>query len=430
MFFSTQAGSFATGSDESIYCCGDALLHAAMSDSGDCQPQVPLPNPNGLRPEWSPATWAIVAGRPPKVPDGPLNQPVVFASTYHAHGPVAYGRYGNPTWTALEEVIGVLEGGDAVCFASGMAAVAAVFDHVPLGGVIVLPHDGYYGTRAFADNTVAGRWEIRRVEIWDTDAVVAACRGAALLWVESPTNPNMDIADIPTLCRAAHAEGLLVAVDNTFMTPLGQLPLGLGADIVVHSVTKLLAGHSDAVIGAAVAAPGSALGTSLRQRRATAGAIPGPMEAYLALRGVRSLPLRFCQAQSNAGELALRLARHPEVECVRYPGLPDNRWHERARAQIRGYGNMIAFEVLGGASCADAAANSARLIVHATSLGGIETSMERRAKWPGDESAPALLRLSVGCEDIEDLWSDLLRCLEVSGEMRRELGITLNPENS
>ena len=258
--------------------------------------------------------------------------------------------YGNPTWTALEEVIGVLEGGEAVCFASGMAAVAAVFDHVPLGGVIVLPHDGYYGTRAFADSTVAGRWEIRRVEISDTDSVAAACRGAALLWVESPTNPKMDIADIPALCRAAHTEGLLVAVDNTFMTPLGQLPLELGADIVVHSVTKLLAGHSDAVIGAAVAAPGSALGASLRRRRSAAGAIPGPMEAYLALRGVRTLPLRFYQAQSNAGELALRLARHPEVECVRYPGLPDNRWHERARAQMRGYGNMIAFEVLGGAS--------------------------------------------------------------------------------
>ena len=400
-----------------------------MSDDSDGQSQGSSPIPNVLRPEWSSTTRAIVTGRPSTAPGGPLNQPVVFASTYHAHGSVAYGRDGNPTWTALEEVIGVLEGGEAVCFASGMAAVAAVFDHVPLGGVIVLPHDGYYGTRAFADSTVAGRWEIRRVEISDTDSVAAACRGAALLWVESPTNPKMDIADIPALCRAAHTEGLLVAVDNTFMTPLGQLPLELGADIVVHSVTKLLAGHSDAVIGAAVAAPGSALGASLRRRRSAAGAIPGPMEAYLALRGVRTLPLRFYQAQSNAGELALRLARHPEVECVRYPGLPDNRWHERARAQMRGYGNMIAFEVLGGASRAEAAANSTRLIVHATSLGGIESSMERRAKWSGDESAPSLLRLSVGCEDVEDLWSDLQRCLDISGEVRGGLGTALNQEN-
>jgi cystathionine gamma-synthase len=346
----------------------------------------------------------------------------VFASTYHAHGPVAYGRDGNPTWTALEEVIGMLEGGTAVCFASGMAAVAAVFDHVPVGGAIVLPRDGYYGTRAFADTTVAGRWEIRRVDISDTNAVVAAGKGAALLWVESPTNPKMDIADIPALCRAAHAEGLVAAVDNTFMSPLGQLPLELGADIVVHSATKLLAGHSDVVIGVAVAAPGSSLCASLRERRSVAGAIPGPMEAYLALRGIRTLPLRFQQAQKNAGELAIRLAAHPEVEYVRYPGLPDNRWHERARAQMQGFGNMIAFELLGSASGAEAAANSTRLIVHATSLGGIETSMERRAKRPGEEAAPSLLRLSVGCEDVEDLWSDLKRCLDIAGKVSRRLG--------
>ena len=285
-------------------------------------------------------------------------------------------------------------------------------------------------TRAFADTAVAGRWEVRRVDISDTDAVVAACKGAALLWVESPTNPKMDIADIPVLCRAAHAEGLLVAVDNTFMTPLGQLPLELGADVVVHSVTKLLAGHSDVVIGAAVAAPGSTLCSSLRGRRSVAGAIPGPMEAYLAFRGIRTLPLRFHQAQNNAGELALRLATHPEVEYVRYPGLAENRWHERAHAQMHGFGNMIAFEVLGGASGAEAAANSTQLIVHATSLGGIETSMERRAKWPGEEAAPSLLRLSVGCEDIEDLWADLKRCLDIAGKVSRRLSTKVNLRKS
>ena len=393
-----------------------------MSDQGEPRsPYSPSSKPTPRRPEWSLSTQAIASGRPSNVPDGPLNQPVVFASTYHAHGPVAYGRDDNPTWTALEEVIGALEGGAAVSFASGMAAVAAVFDQVAVGGAIVLPRDGYFGTRAFANAVAAGRWELRLVDICDTDAVVAACHGAALLWVESPTNPKMEIADIPTLCREAHADGLLVAVDNTFMTPLGQRPLELGADLVVHSVTKLLAGHSDVVIGAAVAAPGTALCADLRRRRSLAGAIPGPMEAYLALRGIRTLPLRFRQAQDNAGELALRLASHPEVERVRYPGLVSDPWHERARSQMLGFGTMLAFEVLGGASAAEAAANSTRLIVHATSLGGIETSMERRAKWPGEEAAPSLLRVSVGCEDIEDLWDDLAHSLDIAAKVRRGL---------
>jgi len=172
-----------------------------------------------------------------------LNDPVVFASTYHANGPVAYGRDGNPTWSALEEVIGALEGGPAVSFASGMAAEASVFEQVTVGGVIVLPRDGYYGTRAFLDATVPGRWNIRFVDIWDTEATVAACEGAELLWIESPTNPKLDVADIPALCEAAHARDVRVAVDNTFMTPLGQRPLNLGADLVIHSVSKMLAGH-------------------------------------------------------------------------------------------------------------------------------------------------------------------------------------------
>lgn len=402
---------------------GDAPNLGAMTQDRERRSPYSAPTEHPEeKPEWSPSTQAIAVGRPAKVPDGPLNQPVVFASTYHAHGPVAYGRDDNPTWTALEEVIGVLEGGTAVSFASGMAAVAAVFDQVPVGGAIVLPRDGYYGTRAFAAGTVAGRWELRPVDISDTDAVIAACSGAALLWVESPTNPKMDVADIPALATAAHAEGLQVAVDNTFMTPLGQRPLELGADVVVHSVTKLLAGHSDAVLGAAVAAAGTDWCELLRRRRSAAGAIPGPMEAYLALRGIRTFALRFRQAQQSAGDLALRLASHPEVDRVRYPGLLADPWHERARAQMDGFGTMISFEVHGGASPAEAAANSTRLIVHATSLGGVETSMERRAKWPGDEASPALLRLSVGCEDVEDLWADLQHCLDAAGKVRRGTG--------
>ena len=414
------------GTDDPIYCGADAAFADVTNEESERRsPFSPPSKVHDGPPKWRPATQAIVAGRPSSVPDGPLNQPVVFASTYRAHGPVAYGRDGNPTWTALEEVIGVLEGGTAVSFASGMAAVAAVFDQVAVGGAIVLPRDGYHGTRALAEAAVAGRWELRRVDISDTDAVAGACHRAALLWVESPTNPKMDVADIPALCQAAHAEGLQVAVDNTFMTPLGQRPLDLGADLVVHSVTKMLAGHSDVVLGVVVAAPGTTLCDDLRRRRSLAGAIPGPMEAYLALRGVRTPPLRFHQAQENAGELALRLASHPEVERVRYPGLADDPWHDRARAQMQGFGNMIAFEVHGGASAAEAAANSTRLIVHATSLGGIESSIERRAKWPGEEAAPSLLRLSVGCEDIDDLWADLDHGLAVAGKVRRGLGTSV-----
>jgi cystathionine gamma-synthase len=363
---------------------------------------------------WAASTRAIVAGRPSREPGLPLNQPVAFASTLHADGPIAYGRDGNSTWQALEEVIGALEGGIAVSFASGMAAVAAVFEQVPVGGAIVLPQDGFYGTRGLLEAAVSGRWNVRLVDIADTDATVAACKGADLLWIESPTNPKLDIADIPTLCEAAHSVGVRVAVDNTYMSPLGQRPLGLGADLVVHSVSKLLAGHSDVVMGAAVSALGSDLCVGLRRHRSMAGAIPGPMEAFLALRGIRTLPLRFQQAQANAGRLAHRLMLHPAVERVRYPGLPDDRWHERARSQMDGFGNMIAFELCGGASAAEAAVRSTRLIVHATSLGGIESSMERRAKWHGDHSPPSLVRLSVGCEDLEDLWEDLDRALGVA----------------
>jgi len=330
----------------------------------------------------------------------------------------------------LEEVIGALEGGTAVSFASGMAAVAAVFEQVSVGGVIVLPVDGYYGTRAFLDATVPGRWMIRFVDIWDTEATVAACEGAELLWIESPTNPKLDIADIPALCEAAHALGVRVAVDNTYMTPLGQRPLDLGADLVVHSVSKLLAGHADVVLGAAVTAPGSDLCTGLRRQRSMAGAIPGPMEAFLALRGIRTLPLRFRQSQASAEELASRLSAHRAVERVRYPGLAADPWHDRARTQMEGFGTMIAFEVYGGPVAAQAAACSTRLIVHATSLGGIESSMERRAKWPGEDSPPSLLRLSVGCEDIEDLWADLDHALTVAAKVTTGLGTAVHLRTS
>jgi cystathionine gamma-synthase len=392
-----------------------------MSEQPDI-PRSPFSAPTArpaAHPDWSRTTRAIATGRPDRGPDAPLNFPPVFASAYHAGGPVAYARDGNPTWTALEDVLGELEGGTAIAFASGMAATAAVFDQVAIGGAIVVPRDGYYGTRAFLDAAVSGRWEMRPVDIADTDATIAACDGAALLFIESPTNPMLDVADIPALADAAHSRGLEVAVDNTVMTPLGQRPLELGADFVVHSATKLLAGHSDAVLGAVVCSGDTNRCDALQQRRSLAGAVPGPMEAYLALRGMRTLPLRFERASANAEALARRLEQHPGVERVRYPGLPSDPGHERARAQMDSFGALVAFEVYGGAGAAEALARSTRLIVHATSLGGIETTMERRAKWPGEVAPPALLRLSVGCEDVDDLWADLDHALAIAAAVRR-----------
>jgi cystathionine gamma-synthase len=315
----------------------------------------------------------------------------------------------------LEDALGALEGGRALAFASGMAATMAVLDEVPIGGVVVAPVHSYYGTRNVLGNAPDGRWTVRFVDIADTDATLDACDGADLLFVESPTNPLLEVADLTLLSAGAHDRSVLVAVDNTFATPLGQRPLEHGADVVVHSVTKFLAGHSDVILGATITnLRKSDLHERLGRRRSSNGAIPGPMEAFLALRGLRTLALRYERAEANARELAKRLLDHAGIERVRYPGLPTDEWHERADAQMSGPGFMVSFEVLGGAPAAEAVARSARLIVHATSLGGIETTIERRGRWPGEETTPpALLRLSVGCEDVEDLWRDLDHALRI-----------------
>lgn len=361
-----------------------------------------------------PATVAVTAGRPAVAPDAPLNEPVTFASTYHAGGPVAYARDGNRTWAALEEVLGALEGGSALTFASGMAAIAAVFDTLPIGARVVLPAVGYSGTRILVrDAGPPGRWDPVFVDVTDTDAVLAAAAGAALVWLESPTNPCNGVVDLSAVIAGAHERGACVAVDNTYATPLLQQPLALGADVVVHSVTKLLAGHSDVVLGATVTRDADRC-EAFRRHRSAYGAIPGPMETFLALRGVRTLGVRLERAQATAEVLAARLTEHPAVARVRYPGLPDDPGAARTRAQAAGPGTMVAFEVHGGAAAAEATARATRVIVHATSLGGVESTMERRARWPEDAGVPAsLLRLSVGCEAVEDLWADLERALRI-----------------
>lgn len=379
-------------------------------------------------PPLSPATLAVASGRPARTQAAPVNPPIVLSSTYVSQGEVPagelfYARADTETWHPFEETLGALEGSahPAVLFGSGMAAIAAAIALVPPGGRLVVPRHAYNVTVVHAQD-VAGRSgiEVVQVDIADTDAVVAAVRGdgvpAAMLWVESPTNPMLEVADVPALVAAAHDAGALVAVDNTFATPLGQLPLALGADVVVHSVTKYLAGHSDVVLGAALA-DDPALHAELRRHRTVHGAIAGPTEAWLALRGVRTLALRVERAQANAAELARRLADHPAVAEVRHPSLPDDPGHARAAAQMRGFGAILGLRPRGGAAAADALVAAVRLWVPATSLGGVESSLERRRRFPLETvTVPEdLLRLSVGIEDVEDLWRDLDQALRTAG---------------
>jgi cystathionine gamma-synthase len=346
-----------------------------------------------------PETSAITAGRPDATPDAPLNPPIILSSTYHAGGPVGYGRYGNESWSALEEAIGELEGGKTLSFSSGMAAVSAVFSILPIGAPIVASNQGYSGVMGLLNQLHStGRLEVRFVEITNTDGVIAAMKGAALVWLESPTNPFLDVADLPGLITAAKKLGIGVAVDNTFATPLVQKPLTMGADIVMHSVTKFLAGHSDVVLGS-LSTNDEALYKRLEESRRFNGSIPGPFEAWLAVRGIRSFPIRFRAAEKNAQELVLRLSQHPKITKVRYPD----------------FGAVVSFEVDGTAEAAQKVCESSQLITHATSLGGIESLWERRRRWAGEShSVPEqLIRLSVGCEHVDDLWADIQQALTV-----------------
>lgn len=339
-------------------------------------------------------------------PDAPLNAPVSFASTYVAGGEVGYGRFGNDNWSGFEDVLGQLEGGHAIAFASGMGATAAVLDLVPIGGRVVVPRHSYSGLLALLDQQAAtGRITVVRS---DTASLQTEVDGAALVWVESPTNPAMEVADLAAVVEAAHTAGAIVAVDNTFATPLLQRPFEFGADVVVHSATKFLSGHSDVLLGAVVA-PDPQRYEELLARRRNLGAIPGPMEAWLALRGLRTLHLRLERAQHNAGILAQRLSEHPAVSRVRYPGLPDDPFHELASKQMKGYGAVLAAEIAAGPEAADRVCASTQLWVHATSLGGIESMLERRRRWPAEAPTipESLIRLSVGIEHVEDLWQDL-----------------------
>lgn len=344
-------------------------------------------------PPLQPATAVVALGRPAVQPGSALVTPVAFTSSYTHGGEVVYGRAGSPNWESFEEILGTLEGGQALTFASGMAAAGAAFELLPIGGTIVAPVGAYNGVDSLLRQAESrGRCTVRWVEVDDADAIDAELPGADLLWLESPTNPLLRVADIGRASAAARAAGALVVVDNTFATPLLQRPLDLGADVVIHSATKYLSGHSDVLLGATVCRDPELL-ERLLATRTYGGGIPGAMEAWLATRGLRTLAVRFERACTNAAVLAERLAEHAAVETVRYPG----------------FGAMISFDVAGGAEAADRVCAAARLVSHSTSLGGVESQWERRRAIPNEPaSTPVnLIRLSVGIEDVRDLWADV-----------------------
>lgn len=348
-----------------------------------------------------PETLAVTAGRPARAAQAPLNSPLVPASTYHHGGSMEYGRDGNPGWEAFERALGGLEGGLCTAFASGLAATTAVLDGLAPGAKVIAQRAPYFGVAELLRER-AGRGQIvlETHAVLSADGIAGSVAGTALVWVESPTNPMLDVVDLAAVIAVAKGAGALVLVDNTFATPFGQSPLKLGANLVMHSATKLIGGHSDLLLGAVVAVD-PAFDRRLRDRRAMTGAIPGVLEAFLALRGLRTLPVRLERAQASARELVSRLREHPTVSRVRYPGS----------------GSMISFETRGSGEQAERACEAARLIVHATSLGGVESTMERRARYASEREAgtpETLIRLSVGLEHVDDLWRDLDRALRAA----------------
>jgi cystathionine gamma-synthase len=363
-----------------------------------------------------PETKVVAAGRPDKKPDGALNPPISLNSTFHAGGPIGYGRYGNESWSALEEAISTLEGGQTLIYGSGMAAISCVFSLLPHGAVLTASHHGYQGTTVMLKQMhESGRLTVRFVDLADTEATLAQIPGTQMLYLESPINPGIEIVDLPKLIAAGKAAGCGVAVDNTLASPMVQNPLAMGADIVIHSVTKYLSGHSDLLLGS-TSTKDPALNVRLEQARRYGGAIPGPFEAWLALRGLRTYSLRMKKSQENAMDLANRLVKHPAISRVRYPGLATDPYHERAKSFMKGFGAVVSFEVKASVEQIDVMCNSAKLITNATSLGGVESLWERRRRWKTEsETIPEnLIRFSVGIENADDLWADIQSAMAVA----------------
>src|SRR4051812_46777782 len=316
-------------------------------------------------------SWLILAGRDRR-PGSPLNVPPFPASNFVLGDRRAYSRDdGTPGWESLEEIVGGLEGGAAVSFASGMGGIAAIFDQLPTGSVVAIPDDCYQGVAGLADaGERRGRWNVHRLAVADTGRWIEMCDAADLIWLESPSNPLLAVAELDVICAAPRKSGAIVGVDNTFATPLNQRPLALGADVSVQSVTKFIGGHSD-LLGGVVTVRDEKLLAALRMARELGGATPGALETFLAVRGARTLALRVERAQQSAMTLAERLARHPQVTLTRYPGLPTHPTHDAARRQLKGFGTIISFDLRGDSAAADVVCAGVQLIQHATSLGAV-----------------------------------------------------------
>jgi cystathionine gamma-lyase len=358
-----------------------------------------VPVPDAARGD---STRAVHAGLPARADGEPFLPGPTFAAPYHLAGPADasrfnYGRYDNPTWARLEEALGELEGAHSVVFASGMAAVSAVvIPRLHAGDVLVAPSDAYPGIRAIAEDLLEPNGvEVRLVPTDDT-AFREALPGAALVWMESPSNPCLDVLDVRALAAEARAQGSLVAVDNTLAGPLRQRPLELGADFSVTSATKNLAGHSDLVMGiVAVADPEHA--AALRSWRTATGSIPGPFEAWLVHRSLATVALRLERQEANARAVAELLRARDDVTGVSWPGL----------------GSVVCFD-LGSEQRAQAFLGACSLVAEATSFGGLHANAERRARWGTDAVGEGFIRFNAGIEDAPDLLADLERALDLS----------------
>ena len=361
-------------------------------------------------------TAIVHAGFRKKTASGPFLLGPQFSSTFTTPGdpaqhPLTYGRFHNPTWTAWEEALGLLEGGPAVAFASGMAAVSAVLGvAVQPGDAVVFPADSYYAVRRLASTWLESIGVKIRLALTRDNAQASALEGAKLVWIETPSNPLLDVCDIAALVQAARAKGVLVVVDNTTATAYLQQPLELGATYVVASDTKALTGHSDLILGH-VATKEDARAGALRAWRTHHGAIPGPMEVWLAHRSLPTLPLRVTRQCSSAGQLAAFLESRSDVTAVHYPGLTGHPGHEIARRQMRAFGTVVSFD-LGTRSRAEAFLAALTLVREATSFGGVLSMAERRARWGADAIGEGFIRFSVGCEAVEDILSDVGHALD------------------
>lgn len=364
------------------------------------------------------ATRVVRAGLPEFEQGTPFLPGPTFAAPFHFEGApetsdYVYGRYGNPTWSRYESALAELEGGTVLLFSSGMAAAAAILlPRLRPGDVLVAPDDCYMGVRQLMRDYLGERGvEVRLVPTADP-GFADAIDGASLVWLETPSNPGLDVCDLRVLIDRAHAAGAPVAVDNTFATPLSQRPLELGADFAMASASKYLSGHADIIMGYVAAAdPGEA--EALLDWRIHAGAVPGPFEVWLAHRSLATLEMRLDRACQTAQALAERLAGRADLEAVRYPGLLSDPAHEIASRQMSRYGAIVCF-TLPTEEQAEHFLSTCQLVNRSTSFGGVHSSAERRGRWGGDEIAAGFIRLNVGCEDSADVIADVEQALDAA----------------